>query len=296
MASFGAQQNAQIAGQPPAPVPPNTRPPTVNNGQNINPYDPYDTRVGNGGLPQGIQGTADRAYTSEVQGNQLTSQQLQGLLANGGEYLNQATRQAARDANARGILNSSIAVGNARGAAIRAALPIAQADAQAYNDTVRQNVGVLNDRANVNTQAGAQVTAANAAAGASMYGADQSLINQREGRAFEGEQNELGRYFQNQQQANQYGYGLGLQNNQGGWTAGLQNNQFQNGLRQSAFDAAVASNASSQNYYQGAAIAAMNNPFIISNPQNFANYLSYTQGPFVNSINDYLNFALGGGY
>lgn len=58
--------------------------------------------------------------------------QLNQLLDENGQYMQSARDYALEGANARGLLNSSIAVGASQRAAIDAGLPIAQQDAQTY--------------------------------------------------------------------------------------------------------------------------------------------------------------------
>lgn len=171
-------------------------------------YDPYDTRIGNGALPAGISGAANRAYTREVQPNELSGNQLNQLTAQNSPYIQQARMQAQAAANARGLGNSSYAMGNAQGAAIRAAQPFAMQQAQAYGDAAGQNLQYLNQ--NLSDQA--RIAASRAASAGNQSAAaahDQMMLQlQRENLAYEGEQAALGRsYGQNQGYVNQ-GYGL----------------------------------------------------------------------------------------
>ena len=92
----------------------------------------------------GLRGADNRAYTRDVQGNELVSEQLTGLLDRGGRYIENAQRRGLEQANRRGLLNSSIAAGSAERAAIEAGMPIAAADAQAYGRAASENLGFLN--------------------------------------------------------------------------------------------------------------------------------------------------------
>lgn len=65
--------------------------------------------------------------------------QLNSILSKGSSYLDRAQAGAMEKANARGLANSSIAAGAGEAAAIDAALPIAKADADAYNLMSRDN-------------------------------------------------------------------------------------------------------------------------------------------------------------
>lgn len=79
-----------------------------------------------------------------VDANQLTSENLNKLLSEGSSYLDLARTGAAQTANARGLLNSSMAAGAGEAAAIGAALPIAQSDASVYADAAKTNTGAKN--------------------------------------------------------------------------------------------------------------------------------------------------------
>lgn len=83
---------------------------------------------------------------SQVDAEQETVEsRLNRLTAGGSRYINQARQDAIRSANARGLINSSIAAGAGTEAAIRQALPIAQQDARTYTDTRITNQQALNE-------------------------------------------------------------------------------------------------------------------------------------------------------
>lgn len=65
--------------------------------------------------------------------------QLNSLLQSDSPFIANARQRAAETANARGLLNSSIAAGAGERAAIEAALPIAQQDAKGFQDQALQN-------------------------------------------------------------------------------------------------------------------------------------------------------------
>lgn len=65
--------------------------------------------------------------------------QLQSMLASDSPYLTAARTRAMQQANSRGLINSSIAAGAGEFAAIDAAAPIAQADAQFANQSAMLN-------------------------------------------------------------------------------------------------------------------------------------------------------------
>jgi len=80
--------------------------------------------------------------------NLSTSQTVQGqmanLMQNGNPLMQRATTRASQAANKRGLLNSSMGVQAGQEAALSAALPIAQADAQAANTQALTNQGYMN--------------------------------------------------------------------------------------------------------------------------------------------------------
>jgi hypothetical protein len=90
--------------------------------------------------------------TREVQDEEKTSFQLEGLLSKGGRYIQNARQRAMEMSNRRGQFGSSFAAGAAERAAIEQALPIAQQDAMAYRDAASQNMNALNEFALANLQ------------------------------------------------------------------------------------------------------------------------------------------------
>lgn len=246
---------------------------------------PYDPRIGNGALPPGIQGSMERAYVGYTQPNQTAEEHLNNMLGGNSAYMQNARREGMRVAAGRGLLNSSIAAGNSQRAAIQSAAPIAMQDASTFAQQARQNVDVLNQRAMAReARAGGGSSGAQAAA---RLAAEYQLQAQRERLAYEGEQAELQRQYGSYNQNMGYGQALGLQNNQ-------YTNMLNNTMQTGAFQAAINSNYSNQSFYQQAALAGMNNPAIIGNPQGFQGYLNFMTQPFNNSINQYLNMAFGG--
>jgi hypothetical protein len=88
----------------------------------------------------------------EVQDEELVSTQLEGLISGDSKFIRNARLRGVELANARGQLGSSFAAGAAERAAIESALPIAQADAQAYRDVASQNMNAWNTFALANLQ------------------------------------------------------------------------------------------------------------------------------------------------
>lgn len=185
----------------------------------------YQPPIPNKGTPRGT-GVADgRAYTRNLQRGETTQGRLEDLLANESQYIQNARRRAAEGANARGMLNSSIAQGASQRAAIEAGMPIAQSDANAAFQAGSQNLDAMNenlmqerDIANralqqreslANSLANAQLQAAT-----QRYGIDIGLLGDREQRAYSGEQAGLDRAHQygmstleQMQQMERMGYG-----------------------------------------------------------------------------------------
>ena len=93
-----------------------------------------------GALPTSLAGAATYAPDD----SSLVARQLQNLLASDSPYVQRARTRAMEYANSRGGLNSSIAAGAGEGAAIDAAMPIAQADAAAFLGSQRDNTNALN--------------------------------------------------------------------------------------------------------------------------------------------------------
>lgn len=74
-------------------------------------------------------------------GNETVQGQIKGLINEKSPFIQQAETGAKQEANARGLINSSMAVTAGQDAAYRAALPIANADAQTYKSAGDINFG-----------------------------------------------------------------------------------------------------------------------------------------------------------
>lgn len=94
--------------------------------------------------------------------NTSTSNQLNGLIASNSPYLQQAQAGAMQTANDRGLINSTMAAGAGQAAAIAAALPIAQSNAQTAYNTNAANQSAANQVAQTNAQLGTQASTAGA--------------------------------------------------------------------------------------------------------------------------------------
>lgn len=179
----------------------------------------YNPNIPRQSQAQGIQGTDNRAYTGNVQGNELVENRLNNLLSGDSTYIQNARLRGLQGAGKRGLLNSSIAAGSAERAAIESGLPIASADAQTYLQTRMQNQGDLNqnlmqERDIANRMMEAEMNRTTAAMNAADRGANAAaeralrLQLQREALAFEGEQSGLNR--QQQEMMSRLGYDMDL--------------------------------------------------------------------------------------
>lgn len=111
------------------------------------------------------QATTYDATTSQVNPTTDTvSGQLKGLIDSDSPLMQQAQRRAMEKMNARGLLNSSLAVGAGQSAVMDAALPIATADAAAYNQTRLTNQTAQNAASQFNANVSTDTNQKNAAA------------------------------------------------------------------------------------------------------------------------------------
>ena len=167
-------------------------------------YMNYDTRIGNGALPRGIQGSGNRAYTRDVQNPELAQNQLLNITNQASPLMRAAEAQGLRRANDRGMLNSSMSSESAQNAVISNAMPMALQDAQAYQQAAGENLQYLNQRDIANMNDRTQNNSINAGIEQTRMGNEGQLQRQRENLAYSGEQEELAR---------RYGFNMaGLQN------------------------------------------------------------------------------------
>ncbi len=117
------------------------------------------------------------ATTMSVAEDQLVSGRLNKLLASGSPVFDRAQARAAQAANARGLINSSMANQAGAAALYDVAVPMATNEAQAFQQAAVQNQNATNT-ANLQTQQlGTQVALTNAAAKnqVSMFNSEQYL-------------------------------------------------------------------------------------------------------------------------
>lgn len=89
----------------------------------------------------------------DVGSDQTVAGQVAKITAADGPLAQAAATRAAQTANARGLINSSMAVQSGQEAVLNSALPIAQADAATYSLQGRTNTQFDNDNAQFNTNA-----------------------------------------------------------------------------------------------------------------------------------------------
>lgn len=116
---------------------------------------------GRGGRIDPRTGEEYTATTREVQPEELVANQLNDLLDSDSRYMRQARNRGLAAANARGGLGGTMQAAASMSAAIRAGLPIATADAQAYRDAAAQNMNALNQFGLANMQRATQIAMAN---------------------------------------------------------------------------------------------------------------------------------------
>ena len=93
------------------------------------------------------------AQTGQIDEGNTVEGRMSGLLSRNSDYMKRAESRANLLANSRGILNSTMAVGAAHGAAIDAALPIAQQDSSQDLQMNLANVGYENTAAQYGAEA-----------------------------------------------------------------------------------------------------------------------------------------------
>lgn len=148
-------------------------------------------------------GNYDAAQAVMDQGNTVEGR-MSGLLSHDSDYMQQARTRALQAMNQRGLLNSNLAVGASHGAAIDAALPIAQQDASTKTEFDLSNLGYENEARRLN--AGANLAREDINVGATndarkvnaQLGTDVSKFNTEQGllsRQFDaGAENEAARF------------------------------------------------------------------------------------------------------
>jgi len=127
----------------------------------INPTTPAGTATTTNATATGFQG----AQTQVNQPTDTVQGQITGIIDANSPLMQQAARRANEAANARGLLNSSIAVGAGQEAVMDRALPIATQDANTYTNTRLANQNSTNAGLQFSAAAQNQASQTNATLG-----------------------------------------------------------------------------------------------------------------------------------
>ena len=127
----------------------------------INPTAPAANATPTNATATGFQG----AQTQVNQPTDTVQGQIAGIIDTNSPLMQQAARRAAEQANTRGLLNSSIAVGAGQEAVMDRALPIAQQDASTYTNTRLANQNSTNAGLQFSAAAENQASQTNASLG-----------------------------------------------------------------------------------------------------------------------------------
>lgn len=118
--------------------------------------------LGNGSVAQAGSVGIDPEKRAIDAAKETVSGQLDALLKKDSPLMSRARAGAMQTANSRGLVNSSMAAGAGEAAAIDAALPIANADAQAYGLAARDNQAAGNAALQVSADASNKASLVNA--------------------------------------------------------------------------------------------------------------------------------------
>jgi hypothetical protein len=217
-----------------------------------------------------------------VQPDETVEHRLTGLLARDNPYIQVNEDAAYRRANARGIMDSSMGIQAGRAAAIEAGLPIASQDAATFGTAAGQNQQYLNQMEMERQGNETSRYGADASLEASTYGTAMGLANNREQRAYEGEQAGLQRTFQDYMR--QQGFNESQIE---------QATQQRFGQQNAAFGAGLSMMAQGQQFRYNAGLAAMENPYIMQNQEAFGGFMNWVQGQAPQYMQDMFNFGLG---
>ena len=147
------------------------------------------------GIPEGLMDYTEGAFNRggyntdygrvdatgrEVQQEELSAYQLEQMLASDSPLMRRAAASAMAGAGGRGLMNSSIAIGNAQGEMIDRAQPFALQDAGTYGQTASEVMAAKNaaaiEEARNRTQAGVTDTQAKAQADQLIYGGRRDVL------------------------------------------------------------------------------------------------------------------------
>lgn len=159
----------------------------------------------------------DKASNFSVSDDSLVENRLTGLLGSNSDYMKRAQSNATVASNRRGLLSSSIAAGAGSAAAIDAALPIAQQDANTFAQSDLTKQGYFNN------QSLAEQQAFNTSRLSAQDATQQSGALEQQTESTAALNNQQGQLSENLA-ASSDNRQLGLQNNQGNISEKLQNN------------------------------------------------------------------------
>jgi len=155
---------------------------------------------------------------TNVRDRSTVENRLTGLLGRDSRYMRQAQASGERQAQSRGLLNSTMGVQAAEGARIQAALPIAQQDAQTYAQADFQDAAYRQQGGLQQQQSGFVIRQQDNQGGInSRLQSEQGVIQGR----LQGQQGDINSRLQREQS----GYVIGQQNNQGTINSRLQSEQ-----------------------------------------------------------------------
>jgi len=138
---------------------------TVNTVAQENPVTPTTSTNPIPGVNVAQAGVTNAALTTANQPSTgLVANNVSSLIDQNSPLMQRAAAKAAEQANARGMLNSSMAVGDAQNAVIANALPIASSDAASTNQFALTNAQAANQNSQFNAGASNTLSASNAAA------------------------------------------------------------------------------------------------------------------------------------
>ena len=158
------------------------------------------TQITPTGADSGIITHANDAITQNVTPESTVKNQMEGLLSENSQYMQLAKQGAKEESASRGLLNSSIAAGAGQRAAIQSALPIAQQDAQTYNNQSLVNqqyqnqFGAAENQANFASDMADQdvarkeqlaITQTNLNKDAAQYAAELDMLKQNDQQAYQ---------------------------------------------------------------------------------------------------------------
>jgi hypothetical protein len=142
---------------------------------------------------QGYEADKAAGFNWDVRDNQTVQGQIGGIIASNSPLLQQARANSLAQMNSRGLVNSSMALGEGEKAVYSAALPIATQDAATYANSAQLNANAANQLAQFNAgqtnqglgftanaanQAGAEnLAASNQALGFTSTAANQASLN-----------------------------------------------------------------------------------------------------------------------